>query len=223
MHTGDNAWLPCVFGGHTSLSARVPSEPHLHRRLESVLNQDLSGSKDRVLNTTRTPVPVDSYQGDLHFLKNFPRKHQFPSWSLHPRTRVTGGSQEAPCSSGGDPVGGPLPPQQSPPILVLAGPPPGRPRASSALTPSSFRGQPHPTPTHPAFQSLQKLPAWGRGWGGGGSCTPQDGVGKPCPSSRGFLPYLQLKTTTANVASTTRCGRHLRNGVGDSFGGNGRR
>lgn len=87
-----------VCSADTSLSTRVPSEPRLHRRLESTLNQDLSGSKDHVLPyTTRTPVPLDSYKEDLCFLEKFPRKHQFPSWSLHPRTRVTGGSQEAPC------------------------------------------------------------------------------------------------------------------------------
>lgn len=183
---------------------RVPSEPRLHRRLESTLNQDLSGSKDRAPpNTTRTPVPLDSCQEDLRFLENVPRKHQFPPGSPHPRTRVMGGSQEAPCS-----------PAALLAVTSLPGPrrpPPGRPRASSALTPLVLQGA---GPPHLTFQSLQKSRS-------SGLPHAKGGVGKARCSSRGFLSPLQLKTMTTKVASTTHCSRHLHNGVGDSLGGTG--
>lgn len=150
----------CLAG--TSLPTRVPSEPRLHRRLESTLNQDLSGSKDRVPpNTTRTPVPLDFCREDLCFLENVPRKHQFPPGSPHPRTRVTGGSQEAPRSPAAL-LGSHLP----------SWPSPASPGSSqSQLSPDSPRpsgGRP-PTPHLPVLAKVALIGApacQGRGWQG---------------------------------------------------------
>lgn len=104
--------------------------------------------------------------------------------------------------------------QPSSAVTSLPGPrrpPPGRPRASSALTPLVLQGA---GPPHPTFQSLQKSRS-------SGLPHAKGGVGKARCSSRGFLSPLQLKTMTTKVASTTHCSRHLHNGVGDSLGGTG--
>lgn len=64
--------LPCHFPFIEIVAAPNPVYTGI---LESILNQDLSGSKDHILsNTTRMSLLLDSYQEDLVFLKSLPRR-----------------------------------------------------------------------------------------------------------------------------------------------------